>query len=96
MSFNWNEEKNEALKRGRGIPFERIVVAVEEGHLLDVVDHPNSGKYKNQKIFIVDIEGYAICVPFVEEANGDFFLRTLFPSRKHSRQFNLEGRNGQG
>lgn len=83
------------MKSERGISFERIVVAIEEGHLLDVVDHPNIEKYQNQKIFIVDIEGYAICVPFVEEGNGDFFLKTLFPSRKHTRQFNLEGRNEQ-
>ncbi|WP_076792472.1 toxin, partial [Chlorobium sp. KB01] len=85
-----NEEKNQQLKAERGISFERIVVAVEEGHLLDVVDHPNIEKYINQKIFIVDIEGYAICVPFVQEANGDFFLKTLFPSRKYTMQFNLE------
>ena len=95
MSFNWNEEKNELLKSERGISFERIVVAIEEGHLLDVVDHPNAEKYKNQKILIVDIEGYAICVPFVEELNGDLFLKTLFPSRKHTKQLNLEGRNEQ-
>ena len=95
MSFNWNEEKNELLKSERGISFERIVVAIEEGHLLDVVDHPNVEKYKNQKVLIVDVEGYAICVPFVEEPNGDLFLKTLFPSRKQTKQFNLEGRNGQ-
>jgi uncharacterized DUF497 family protein len=95
MSFIWNEEKNGLLKAERGISFERIVVAIEEGHLLDVVVHPNIEKYKKQKIFIVDIEGYAICVPFVEEGNGDFFLKTLFPSRKHTKHFNLEEKNEQ-
>ena len=93
MSFNWNEEKNQLLKAERGISFERVVVAIEEGHLLDVVDHPNIEKYKNQQIFIVDVEGYAICVPFVKEADGDFFLKTLFPSRKYTKQFDLEERN---
>ncbi len=93
MSFNWNEEKNELLKSERGISFERIVVAIEEGHLLDVLEHPNQEKYQNQKILIVEIEGYAICVPFVEEANGDFFLKTLFPSRKYAKHFNLERKN---
>ncbi len=87
MSFNWNEDKNELLKKERGISFERIIVAIEEGHLLDIIVHP--------RIFIVDIEGYAICVPFVEEQNGDFFLKTLFPSRKYTKQFDLEGRNEQ-
>lgn len=93
MSFNWNEEKNELLKSERGISFERIVIAIEEGHLLDVLDHPNSEKYRNQKIFVVEIDGYAVCVPFVEEQNGDFFLKTLFPSRKYTKQFNLEGKD---
>ena len=92
MAFNWNEEKNATLKDERGISFERIVVAIEEGHLLDVIDHPNGEKYRGQKIFIVDIDGYAICVPFVEEFNGDFFLKTLFQSRKHTKQFQLEGK----
>ncbi|NCN05373.1 MAG: toxin [Spirochaetales bacterium] len=95
MRFNWNEEKNKLLKAERSISFERIVVAIEEGHLLDVVDHPNIEKYKKQKILIVDIEGYAICVPFVEEGKGDFFLKILFASRKHTKQFNLEKKNEQ-
>ena len=93
MAFRWNEEKNAVLKRERGISFERIVVAIEEGHLLDVLEHPNKEKYQGQKILVVDVEGYAVCVPMVEEAHGDFFLKTLFPSRKYTKQFNLEGRN---
>lgn len=95
MSFNWNEEKNQLLKSERGISFERVIIAIEEGHLIDVLDHTNLDKYRNQKILVVDIEGYAICVPFVEEKNGDIFLKTLFPSRKHTKQYNLEGRNEQ-
>ena len=95
MGFHWNDEKNELLKSERGISFERIVVALEEGHLLDVIEHPNVSKYPNQKIFVIEIEGYAICVPFVEETNGDFFLKTLFPSRRHTKQFKLEGKHDQ-
>ncbi|MBV5290422.1 hypothetical protein [Pelodictyon phaeoclathratiforme] len=32
---------------------------------------------------IVDIEGGALSVAFVEEADGDFFLMTLFSEREH-------------
>ncbi len=92
MSFNWNEEKNELLKAEKRISFERIVVAIEEGHLLDIIEHPSIERYKNQKILIVDIEGYAICVPFVEEMNGDFFFKTLFPSRKTYRAVQFGGK----
>jgi uncharacterized DUF497 family protein len=91
MRFIWNEEKNELLKAERGISFERVVVAIEEGHLLDVLEHPNNEKYKNQKILVVEIEDYAVCVPFVEEENGGFFLKTLFPSRKYTKYYKLGG-----
>ncbi|HLC16297.1 MAG TPA: toxin [Thermodesulfovibrionia bacterium] len=91
MSFYWNEEKNNLLKQERNISFERIVVAIEEGHLLDVLEHPNKEKYGNQIVLIVEIEGYAICVPCVQEKNGDYFLKTLYPSRKYTKLFKLGG-----
>lgn len=90
MAFNWNEEKNENLKKERGISFERIVVSIEEGHLIDVLEHPNTEKYKNQIVLIVEVDGYAICVPTVVEQNGDFFMKTLFPSRKYTKQYGME------
>jgi hypothetical protein len=43
----------------------------------------------------IDKEGYAVCVPFVGEENGGFFLKTLFPSRKYTNRFHLEGSHGQ-
>lgn len=91
MSFYWNEEKNLLLKQERGVSFERIVVAIEEGHLLDVLEHPNKEKYKNQIILVVEIEDYAFCIPCVPEANGNYFLKTLYPSRKYTKQYNLGG-----
>jgi uncharacterized DUF497 family protein len=91
MSFYWNEEKNVLLKQERGVSFERIVVAIEEGHLLDVLEHPNKEKYKNQIILVVEIEDYAFCIPCVVEANGNYFMKTLYPSRKYTKQYNLGG-----
>jgi uncharacterized DUF497 family protein len=87
MGFNWNEKKNEMLRKERGISFERIIVAIQEGHLLDVLENSNSEKYKNQIILIVDIDGYAICVLCVLEKNGDYFMKTLFPSRKYKKKY---------
>jgi len=87
MSFYWNEEKNEILKKERGISFERIVVVIEEGHLVDILEHPNKEKYRNQLLLAVEVDGYAICVPCVMENDHDFFLKTLFPSRKYTRHY---------
>jgi hypothetical protein len=86
--FRWNHGKNEALKTDRGISFEEIVLTIEAGGLLDVVRHPNSGKYPNQLLFIVVLDGYAHMVPFVEEADY-YFLKTVIPSRKATRDYLL-------
>ena len=78
MIFNWNDDKNQQLKQERGISFERVVIAIEESALLDVLQHPNQARYANQLILIVEIESYAICVPCVIQQD-EYLLKTLFP-----------------
>jgi uncharacterized DUF497 family protein len=82
--FRWNPEKNDALKRARGLSFESVVVAVESGGLLDIVNHPKQAKYPNQRVLVVAIENYAHLVPFAEEEDH-YFLKTVIPSRKATR-----------
>ena len=83
MVFDWNQEKNKLLKRERSIGFERIVLAIEEGNILDILENPNKEKYKNQLLIIVKIDEYAYIVPAVKD--GEYwFLKTIFPSRKYT------------
>lgn len=91
MSFFWNEKNNKLLKEKRGISFEQVVVAIEEGHPIDVLEHSNRAKYGTQLILIVEIDGYALCVPCVAEKDGDFFMKTLYPSRKYTKYYDLGG-----
>lgn len=88
--FRWNPVKNEALKDERGVSFERIVVAIESDGLLDVLAHPNQAKYPRQRIFVVAADSYAYLVPFVEEEDY-FFLKTIIPSRKATRDYLNKG-----
>ena len=88
--FRWDPNKNEQLIQERGVSFEQITVAVENGDLLQVVQHPNVAKYPRQKIMVVGIDGYAYLVPFVEETDY-YFLKTIIPSRKATRDF-IEGK----
>ena len=81
--YKWNHEKNEKLKAERGVGFERIILHIERGDLLDVIEHPNRLKYPNQKILVFKIESYVYLVPFVEDEKGKF-LKTIIPSRKAS------------
>ena len=57
--FDWNEEKNLSLKEERGVSFEEIKVAINEGKLLDILYHPNKKKYPKQRIYVVEINQYA-------------------------------------
>ena len=84
--FRWDTDKNELLIRERGVSFEQITVAVENGDLLQVVQHPNITKYPSQRIMVVGIDGYVYLVPFVEESEY-LFLKTIIPSRKATREF---------
>lgn len=89
--FDWDEEKNQQLKVERDVSFEEIISAIEENRLLDIVDHPNKEKYKNQKIFIVEINNYVYLVPFVEDEEK-VFLKTIFPSRGATKKYLIERR----
>jgi len=88
--FRWGAEKNEQLRLERGISFEQMVVAIEAGGLLDVLAHPNPAKYPRQKVLVVASDGYAYLVPFVEQGDH-FFLKTIIPSRKATRDYLNQG-----
>jgi len=92
--YTWNGEKNRQLKAERNVSFEEVVFHIEAGHLLDIIEHPNPEKYKGQRVFIVNIEGYAYLVPFVESEH-EIFLKTIIPSRKATRKY-LRGENKNG
>ena len=82
--FRWDSDKNERLKTGRGISFEEIILAVEDGGLKDILVHPNQRRYPGQLMLIVAYREYVFLVPFVEEEDH-YFLKTIIPSRKATR-----------
>ena len=79
-------EKNEQLRRERGITFEEIVLHIEKGDVLDLLEHPNQERYARQRLFVVAVDSYAYLVPFVE-SEADVFLKTIIPSRKATRRY---------
>lgn len=70
----------------RGIGFEEVVVAIQHGHLLDIIKGKEP-KYSHQNIFVVFVDGYTYAVPFVENAD-EIFLKTIYPSRILHKQYN--------
>ena len=90
--FSWDVEKNGRLKAGRGISFEEIVFHIERGDVLDILEHPNQDRYRGQRIFVVNVGGYAYLAPFVETEN-EVVLKTIIPSRKATKRY-LQGEAG--
>lgn len=84
--FRWNPEKNERLKSGRGISFEEMVLAIEEGGLKDILVHPNQRRYPGQVVLVVAYREYVFLVSSVEE-EAHYFLKTIIPSRKATRDY---------
>lgn len=84
--INWNPDKNQQLIIERGISFEDIVYYLQQGALLDDLEHPNSSKYPDQRIFVVNINDYAYLVPYVENRK-EIFLKTVIPSRKATKKY---------
>lgn len=76
-NFKWDEEKNELLKKERGISFEEILNST----FLGVGKHQTR---KNQIVLLFEHEKYVWVVPCVVEEKY-YFLKTMFPSRKYKR-----------
>jgi uncharacterized DUF497 family protein len=84
--LDWNEAKNAWLKIERGIGFEDVQTAIDEGKLLYNVVHPNHKHYPRQRILIVVIENYIFLVTFIEDEEK-LFLKIIYLSRKFTRSY---------
>jgi len=83
-AFRWDPGKSDLLKRKRGVSFEDILLL---GALIDDRRHPTR---PHQNVLLFELDGYVWLAPYVEN-DQEIFLKTLYPSRKHTRLY-LEGR----
>ena len=94
--YDFSIEKNKQIMEERGISFEEIIAALENGQLLDIIINPNTELYAHQKIFVLNINEYIYLVPFVYKNPNEIFLKTIFPSRKLTKRYlnKQENKNG--
>lgn len=81
MEIKWNEEKAVKLLAERGIDLVDVADAILSGKFA-IRPVENQERHPGQRMFVVVIDDYAVCAPFVDEPNGDIFLKTAFRSRK--------------
>ena len=83
--YAFDPEKNAWLIQERGISFEQIIALIEDGKLIQVLEHHDKEKYPGQLLYEVDVDGYVHVVPVVREGRT-MFLKTIHPSRKATRK----------
>lgn len=94
MKYEWSPAKNEWLKEQRNISFEQVIFHLSHGDVWKIADHPNQKDYPGQKIYFVVIEEYIYLVPYIIQEDL-IFLKTIFPSRKATRDFQKEQEQGK-
>lgn len=86
MNITWNEDKNNELGKFRDLNFEMVLAAIDDDRILADEQHSNLQDYGHQRILILDIDGYAVIVPYVINDN-EIFLKTMFRDRKMQRRY---------
>ena len=85
----WDPAKNQKLKAERDVSFEEILVCIKNQQVLAIIQNP-SKKFKNQRVFVVELNDYVYYVPFVKTGDG-LFLKTIIPSRKLTKEYLRQG-----
>jgi hypothetical protein len=81
--IGWNIEKAKLLESNvtrRNLTFERCVIAIQDNRILDIILNPSTN-HPHQLMYVLEIDNYAVCVPFIE-TDDEIFLKTVFPNRK--------------
>ena len=81
--FIWSEEKNNQLLKERGVSFERLISA----RFVGIEDHRTR---PHQELLLFEWRNYIWVVPYVE-GETHYFLKTAFPSRKHTKKYLKRG-----
>lgn len=85
VEVRWNAEKNQELLEFRGVCFEMVLEKISTGDFVGPQENPVRAGQMRILVFLND---YWHVVPLVVDHDGDWFLKTIFPSRKENRRMN--------
>lgn len=85
-NVRFDEEKAKRVLKEHGVNMEDVRLEILAKRF-DVQYVLNQEGHPGQKMFIVLVNGYAHCAPYVVEQDGTIFLKTAFKSRVYQRRF---------
>jgi len=83
MEISWNEEKDALLRGSRNVSFQQVKDEIDAGNFRGPEVNPSR---EGQQIIIVRISNYPHIVPLVIDESGNWFLKTIIPSRKAKKE----------
>jgi len=83
MDISWNDEKDELLRVSRNVSFQQVKDEIDAGNFRGPEINPAR---QGQQIIIVGLNDYPHIVPLVIDESGNWFLKTIIPSRKAKKE----------
>lgn len=83
MKISWNDEKDTLLRASRNVSFQQVKDAIDAGNFMGPEVNPTR---QGQQIIIVWLNNYPHIVPIVIDDSGNWFLKTIIPSRKVKKE----------
>jgi hypothetical protein len=84
MEVRWNSEKNSLLLETRNLCFEMVLEKIMQGDFIGPEMNPARD---NQYRIIVLFDDYPYIVPLVIDKDNNWYLKTIYPSRKEKGRF---------
>lgn len=81
FEIEYSEEKNELLKKIRGVCFDDVLDALVHGGFVTILESQKR-MYQHQQVLVVRVNDYIHAVPLVWKSRNKAFLKTVFPDRK--------------
>lgn len=85
-NVRFDEKKAQRVLKEHGVSMEDVRLEILAKRF-DVQDVLNQEGHPGQKMFVVLVNGYAHCAPYVVEQDGTIFLKTAFKSRVFQRRY---------
>lgn len=89
ININWNPKKSATLLEERGICFEDVIWKIIKGDVIADIKNRQEQRL-NQRIFVIEFDSYVIAVPYIVN-DGEYFLKTIYPTRKLTEKFLKKG-----
>lgn len=88
--FTWSQDKNDILKRHRGVAFEDVAIKVLQGDFVGIEYDHNPLRYPGQHLLLVMLRGYLYAVPYYQIDDETRHFVTVHPDEKRMRKYGLE------